>query len=249
MLGMGEMMMQQMMGGGGMGGGMPSMPSMPSSAMGGMSMAELREMEKMHGYGMPRSGWSGDPDEYSDESENEMNASLVTPEMVAGMSKQDLMMIAMMELEAGREVPAAILMKLGPDAFGDLQGAGMGEGKNAKKNAKKREKAKAKKATGGRFVNKAAGQKAENKENKGSGVQLEELNDYEIDMQVFIPRVDCVGTVKFLGGVHYAKGDWCGVVLGEAKGKNNGTIKGQTYFECDANCGMLVRPNECERVA
>ena len=36
------------------------------------------------------------------------------------------------------------------------------------------------------------------------------------------------GVVKFLGAVHYAKGDdWVGVALDDADGKNDGTIKGQ----------------------
>ena len=50
------------------------------------------------------------------------------------------------------------------------------------------------------------------------------------------------GVVKFLGAVHYAKGDdWVGVALDDADGKNDGTIKGQQYFECAPKHGVMVR--------
>ena len=58
-------------------------------------------------------------------------------------------------------------------------------------------------------------------------------------------RVECdwgEGVVKFLGAVHYAKGDdWVGVALDDADGKNDGTIKGQQYFECAPKHGVMVR--------
>ena len=40
------------------------------------------------------------------------------------------------------------------------------------------------------------------------------------------------GTVRYVGSVDYANGDdWCGVEMDEPGiGKNNGTVKGKTYF-------------------
>ena len=35
--------------------------------------------------------------------------------------------------------------------------------------------------------------------------------------------------------------DWCGVVLDEPYGKNNGTVQGKQYFECADNYGVMVR--------
>ena len=52
------------------------------------------------------------------------------------------------------------------------------------------------------------------------------------------------GVVSFLGEVHYAKGDWVGVVLDEPAGKNDGTIKGVEYFACSPKCGMMLRRDE-----
>lgn len=59
------------------------------------------------------------------------------------------------------------------------------------------------------------------------------------------------GTKKSVGGqIVYGPGpfhlkpnelDWCGVVLDEPYGKNNGTIQGRQYFECQDNHGVFVR--------
>ncbi len=53
------------------------------------------------------------------------------------------------------------------------------------------------------------------------------------------------GTVRYVGPVKYAKGDdWCGVEMDDAGvGKNNGTVKGHSYFTCQggAKNGLLVR--------
>jgi hypothetical protein len=263
-------------GGGGGGGGRGGFGRKGGGGgMGGpASKAEKKRMEAMF-----RAQYGDDDDDDTDDDDTDDDdygdgddfSELVSPEMISTLSTDDLIMIAMMELEQGKAVPPPITMRLGPLKIEELKKAiegrgGEGGGKNSKKNKKKKEKAKAKKAAAGgggggggggsgRFVNKAAGVapasaapvKSANKENRGEA--LESLDDYKVDMQVFVPRVSCAGTVKFVGSVHYAKGDWVGVVLDEAAGKNNGTIKGETYFVCEPGHGMLVRPNECERIA
>ncbi|KAL9115266.1 MAG: hypothetical protein Q9227_001060 [Pyrenula ochraceoflavens] len=50
------------------------------------------------------------------------------------------------------------------------------------------------------------------------------------------------GVVRFLGSTHFAAGEWVGLELGDALGKNNGSVQGQQYFECDANHGLFLRP-------
>lgn len=56
------------------------------------------------------------------------------------------------------------------------------------------------------------------------------------------------GTIAYIGEPHFASGIWYGVVLDEPKGKNNGTVKGVSYFTCEANCGVFVRENQVRRV-
>ena len=50
------------------------------------------------------------------------------------------------------------------------------------------------------------------------------------------------GTVRFIGTTHFAVGDWIGVELTEATGKNDGAVQGERYFDCEAGYGMFIRP-------
>lgn len=52
------------------------------------------------------------------------------------------------------------------------------------------------------------------------------------------------GTIQFVGITSFAVGKWVGVVLDTAAGKNNGSIRGQSYFTCPDNYGMFVRPTQ-----
>ncbi|XP_017488856.1 PREDICTED: dynactin subunit 1 [Rhagoletis zephyria] len=66
----------------------------------------------------------------------------------------------------------------------------------------------------------------------------------KVGARVDITGKDLQGTVAYVGMTSFAVGKWVGVVLDEPKGKNNGTIKGQTYFECGENFGTFVRPTQ-----
>lgn len=41
-------------------------------------------------------------------------------------------------------------------------------------------------------------------------------------------------------------GKWIGVVLDDAKGKNNGTVQGKRYFTCEENHGIFVRQSQVQ---
>ncbi|XP_059148678.1 dynactin subunit 1-like isoform X2 [Physella acuta] len=53
-----------------------------------------------------------------------------------------------------------------------------------------------------------------------------------------------IGTVAFIGTTVFSQGKWVGVVLDEAKGKNNGTVQGKTYFTCPDDHGIFVRQSQ-----
>lgn len=49
--------------------------------------------------------------------------------------------------------------------------------------------------------------------------------------------------------MHYAKGEFLGVQLSEPLGKNDGHVKGVAYFDCPAQHGLMVRPEDVALVA
>lgn len=66
----------------------------------------------------------------------------------------------------------------------------------------------------------------------------------KIGQKVEITGKNLKGKVAYVGMTNFAVGKWVGIILEEAKGKNNGTLKGQTYFTCQENFGMFVRPTQ-----
>ena len=55
-----------------------------------------------------------------------------------------------------------------------------------------------------------------------------------------------LATVRFVGSTHFAVGDWVGVELEAATGKNDGAVQGKRYFDCKPGYGMFVRPAVAE---
>lgn len=49
------------------------------------------------------------------------------------------------------------------------------------------------------------------------------------------------GHIAYIGETHFAPGDWAGVVLDEPNGKNDGSISGKRYFQCEAKKGVFSR--------
>mmetsp|Transcript_1869 Transcript_1869/g.3367 ORF Transcript_1869/g.3367 Transcript_1869/m.3367 type:complete len:228 (-) Transcript_1869:81-764(-) len=160
------------------------------------------------------------------------------------------------------------------NSYGGMGGMGGGmqppKPPKSKGNNKKKKNKKKKRGGGGggnSFINKAAGQQENHDPFTGikakaagpvpsyplnptaaKGGEVLSLSEITDGMEVVV-RGNLRGKVKFSGSVHYAKGDWVGVVLEEPAGKNNGTVKGVEYFSCEPQHGMFVRPGECARVA
>ena len=49
------------------------------------------------------------------------------------------------------------------------------------------------------------------------------------------------GRIAYIGEVHFAKGEKAGVHLDQPKGKNNGTVGGIMYFQCEPRRGVFSR--------
>uniref|UniRef100_A0A3Q3JDQ3 CAP-Gly domain-containing protein n=1 Tax=Monopterus albus TaxID=43700 RepID=A0A3Q3JDQ3_MONAL len=55
------------------------------------------------------------------------------------------------------------------------------------------------------------------------------------------------GYIQFLGETQFAPGQWAGIVLDEPIGKNDGSVAGVRYFQCEALRGIFTRPSKLSR--
>jgi len=51
------------------------------------------------------------------------------------------------------------------------------------------------------------------------------------------------GVIRYVGDTLFQTGEWVGVELDDYTGKNDGSVKGERYFECEMGRGMFVRPS------
>lgn len=57
------------------------------------------------------------------------------------------------------------------------------------------------------------------------------------------------GCVQFVGSTQFAPGQWAGIVLDEPIGKNDGSVAGVRYFQCEDGQGIFTRPSKLSRTA
>ncbi|XP_041666499.1 CAP-Gly domain-containing linker protein 1 isoform X2 [Cheilinus undulatus] len=55
------------------------------------------------------------------------------------------------------------------------------------------------------------------------------------------------GYVQFIGGTQFAPGQWAGIVLDEPIGKNDGSVAGVRYFQCEDGRGIFTRPSKLSK--
>ena len=56
-----------------------------------------------------------------------------------------------------------------------------------------------------------------------------------------------MGHIRYIGVTKFAPGEWVGVELEEAQGKNDGSVGGEVYFSCPPNHGVFSRINRLSR--
>jgi dynactin complex subunit len=76
------------------------------------------------------------------------------------------------------------------------------------------------------------------------GRQMADSQNLVVGSRVEVIGKGVTGTVAFVGPTDFASGKWIGVVLDEAKGKNNGVVQGKPYFDCPDDHGLFVRQTQ-----
>ena len=56
------------------------------------------------------------------------------------------------------------------------------------------------------------------------------------------------GVIRYIGNAAFATGVWLGLELPDDKGKNDGSINGERYFECQPGFGIFVRPESITEI-
>uniref|UniRef100_A0A8B9JJX5 CAP-GLY domain containing linker protein 1a n=1 Tax=Astyanax mexicanus TaxID=7994 RepID=A0A8B9JJX5_ASTMX len=70
--------------------------------------------------------------------------------------------------------------------------------------------------------------------------------DFEIGDRVWV-NGNKPGFIQFLGETQFAPGQWAGIVLDEAIGKNDGSVAGVRYFQSEPLRGIFTRPSKLSR--
>ncbi|XP_059213456.1 CAP-Gly domain-containing linker protein 1 isoform X2 [Centropristis striata] len=70
--------------------------------------------------------------------------------------------------------------------------------------------------------------------------------DFKVGEKVWV-NGNKPGYVQFIGGTQFAPGQWAGIVLDEAIGKNDGSVAGVRYFQCEDGRGIFTRPSKLSK--
>ncbi|XP_075424384.1 CAP-Gly domain-containing linker protein 1-like isoform X1 [Ascaphus truei] len=72
------------------------------------------------------------------------------------------------------------------------------------------------------------------------------VDDFQVGERVWV-NGNKPGFIQFLGETQFAPGQWAGIVLDETIGKNDGSVAGIRYFQCEASRGIFTRPSKLLR--
>ena len=71
-------------------------------------------------------------------------------------------------------------------------------------------------------------------------VLTEDTDDFMVGQHVYVDGVK-PGRIQYIGDTKFGPGDWAGVVLDEPMGKNDGSVSGIRYFQCEPGHGVFAR--------
>ncbi|XP_044529277.1 CAP-Gly domain-containing linker protein 1 isoform X2 [Gracilinanus agilis] len=72
------------------------------------------------------------------------------------------------------------------------------------------------------------------------------VDDFRVGERVWV-NGNKPGFIQFLGETQFAPGQWAGIVLDEPIGKNDGSVAGVRYFQCEPLKGIFTRPSKLMR--
>uniref|UniRef100_A0A8C0H8G9 CAP-Gly domain containing linker protein 1 n=1 Tax=Chelonoidis abingdonii TaxID=106734 RepID=A0A8C0H8G9_CHEAB len=72
------------------------------------------------------------------------------------------------------------------------------------------------------------------------------VDDFRVGERVWV-NGNKPGFIQFLGETQFAPGQWAGIVLDEPIGKNDGSVAGVRYFQCEPSRGIFTRPSKLTR--
>ncbi|CAG2114646.1 unnamed protein product [Medioppia subpectinata] len=75
---------------------------------------------------------------------------------------------------------------------------------------------------------------------RGSSVLTADTDDFIVGDRVWV-NGSKPGYIQFIGETKFAKGEWAGIVLDNFGGKNDGSINGVRYFQCEPYRGIFAR--------
>ncbi|XP_026295576.1 restin homolog isoform X3 [Apis mellifera] len=91
-----------------------------------------------------------------------------------------------------------------------------------------------------RIVDRARVSQHDRKAQDNSVVLTEDTDSFIIGDRVWVGGTK-PGAIAYIGETQFAPGDWAGVVLDEPIGKNDGSVAGCRYFQCEPKRGIFSR--------
>ncbi|KAE8740066.1 hypothetical protein FOCC_FOCC014434 [Frankliniella occidentalis] len=81
---------------------------------------------------------------------------------------------------------------------------------------------------------------SDRRSSNASAVLTEDTDSFIIGERVYVGGTK-PGRLAYIGDTQFAPGEWAGVVLDEPIGKNDGSVGGVRYFQCEAKKGVFSR--------